>query len=275
MLYKYRNCIDEKGNKNPFIESILNEGTLFFSKPSSFEDVHDCEVNVELYATNAVIRKYWRDELFKIDKNFENTCHKEGYWGDPQKFAKFFNSQPTRKNADILGINCLCKNPLKKEMWEKYASKEGICIGYKTHKIANSTVIDLKETVYYDNVPTRFLAYLNVAYNDTGHPTINRLPTIEFQEKLKEVFLIKDTIWSFEEECRSFVFNENIKKPLGEKGIAMHCADDTIGEIYFSSETSLETIEWVIGIINARPCGNNGVQFYKVDISSMRVSSIV
>ena len=274
MLYKYRNCNDENGTKNPYIESTLKDGTLFFSKPSSFEDVHDCEVNIKMYATNAEIRKYIREELFTIDKTIEPEFHRKGYWGNPQKFAAYFNTLPTKKNADKLGINCLCKNPLNKDMWVKYASKEGICIGYKTQRVANSNVIELKETVYYDNIPAKYLAYLDVNYKDTGHPEINRLPTKEFLDTLKEVFLIKDTCWSFEEECRSFVFEENIKKPLGEKGIGMHCSDNSIREVFFSSETSSATKDWVIELINTRPCGNNGVQFYTVDASMMRAIPI-
>lgn len=279
MLYKYRNCIDDDGNRNAYIEGIIKDGAMFFAVPSSFEDVHDCEVNVELHATNAQIRKYWKEELFHIDPNFENALHQNHWWGEPQKFAKFFNSiQKQKKNcigilgkeirrnkdADILGIHCLCKNPLKKEMWDKYAYNEGLCIGYRTEPDQNGyPLIAFKEDIFYYNSLEHFLPFIGVDYKDTGHTTINRLPTDQFKKKLQKAILTKEDCWSFEEECRSIVFKDNLRRSLPEKGIALHCADDVIKEIIFAKETSVETIDWVMSLLDSRPCGRNGVKFYR------------
>jgi len=72
MLYKYRNCKNNDGTPNEYIKGILKEGEMFFAVPSSFEDVHDCEINVELHATNPQIRRYWKEELFPFDPDFES-----------------------------------------------------------------------------------------------------------------------------------------------------------------------------------------------------------
>ena len=237
---------------------------MFFGKPSIFEDSHDCEINVKLYAKNSDVRKYWHDELFIIDKDLELQFHKNGFWGNPQRFVALFNSMPQRKNADIFGIHCLCKNPLSQKMWEKYASNEGICIGYQTEEFGSSTCLHIKEDVYFDGMPLHYLPFLDVNYMDSSHPELNRLPTNRFMEEVKKALLIKDTCWSFEEEVRSFVFDGNIKMPLADKGIEMHCTDDSIQQIIFSNTISSETKKMVIDIIDNRQCGKNGVKFYQI-----------
>ena len=263
MLYKYRNCMDGQ-ERSKRVEGMLRDGDMFFAIPSEFEDVHDCEITVELHATNSMIRKYWKEEIIPKDKNFEKTLHDKKWFGDPQKFAAFFNTRLKGKQVDILGIYCLCQNPCNKEMWNKYAWNEGICIGYRTQPFHNSPVaIELKESINYDMLKDHYLTFDEVNYNDTGHPAINRLPMQEFSKRVMKALLTKDEKWSFEEESRGFILKEFIGEDIKSPGKLMHCSDDAIGEVIFSPWSSTETIEWVIRLIAGRPCGINGVKFLR------------
>ena len=218
MLYKYRNCMDGK-ERNKRVEGMLRNGDMFFALPSQFEDIHDCEINVKLHATNSMIRKYWKEELIPKDRNFEKKLHNNGWFGDPQKFATYFNAQPRRKIADILGIYCLCQNPCNQEMWNKYAGNEGICIGYRTEPFHNSPLaIELKEVINYDIGKSHYLTFSNINYKDTGHPAINRLPMQEFSKRVIKALLTKDEKWSFEEESRGLILEEFIGEDIKSPG---------------------------------------------------------
>ena len=265
MLYKYRNCMDGQ-ERSKRVEGILRDGDMFFAVPSEFEDIHDCEINVKLDASDAKIKKFLSEIENSPDfQGLENKIENEGWNENPQKFATLFNRYPGRK-TDILGICCLCKNPNKVEMWEKYACNEGICIGYKTRSIYNSpTAIELKERINCGKFETPYLPFMEVTYKDTGHPAINRLPEVQFLKEIVEVVLTKDNKWSFEEECRGIILKEFIGEDINPPGKLMHCSDDAIGEVIFSPWSSTEMIEWVIRLIAGRPCGINGVEFLRFD----------
>lgn len=213
-LYKYRNFKNLDGSINTYTQNLLEYGEMFFAKPSQFEDVHDCEVKVFLAATNKAIRDFWKDELLQIDPNFENLLHRMGFWGNPQGFAKWYTKKFSKEKStesENLSLYCLCNNSLQEAMWEKYATQEGVCIGFRTFCHMGSVGIKLKENIVYDDgkqkCKSTFIPFINVQYGKDNHAKVNRLPTSEFMENLKKALLTKDDYWSFESESRAFVYN--------------------------------------------------------------------
>ena len=99
-----------------------------------------------------------------------------------------------------------------------------------------STCIKVVEDIKLDSSFYNHLAFVNVNYDDKSRKPINRIQTTEFMNKVMDVLLIKDTCWFFEEEVRFFAHEENIGKPLEEKGIVIHCSTDSIGTVIFSND---------------------------------------
>lgn len=260
MFYKYRNC-EVNGKQNQSIKGMLFNGDLFFSKPSGFKDFHDCEVSVIIKGSDLEVIQLLR-ELDSIAPGFSKQ-----WISNPQGFANIYNTNnPGRSSAsEKIAICCLCKSPLVKQMWDNYAINEGICIGYKTTQIDETSIgIGFKEEFSFASGKYHYLPFANVKYEDTGHPKINRIPSNQFQKKLKEALLTKDRKWSYENEVRSFAYSMNLGKELGKSGVLLHCYDDYISEITFSCNIKDSTIDWVESIINSRSVGRNGVKFYKI-----------
>jgi len=54
---------NKDGSKNTYLEGILKDGIMFFNKPSTFEDKHDCEVYVKMHGINSILHNFIRNEL--------------------------------------------------------------------------------------------------------------------------------------------------------------------------------------------------------------------
>lgn len=270
-LFKYRNFKNIDGSINIHTCRLLEEGELFFAKPSQFEDEHDCEIWVFLAATNKAIRDFWKNEIFPIDPDHENLLHKLGLWGDPQKYAKWYGRTLSKEKSNAsedLSLYCLCENSLQEDMWRKYAAQEGLCVGFRAIHHKKSIGINLKERIVYnnrsENFKSTFLPFLSVQYEVNNLKKVNRLPTSDFKEKIKFALLTKNQYWSFEDERRAFVYNSNLDQlKIGEEGINLHCDEHSIGEIIFSEHINESTISQIRNIIGNRKQGLNGVKFYR------------
>lgn len=167
-LYKYRPLIGGNAteiNKNTL--KILENGELYFSKPSRFNDPFDSKVDYDIIATDLELQSYFDRQKFPAQNtNYIIEQVRSGTL-DMQELAPKVGSSC----ADILNVFCLSKNEKNILMWSHYGKDHtGICIGFKVHiwaKSLNIRILPGYAKPVVCGIDNNFLPAVYVEYNDT------------------------------------------------------------------------------------------------------------
>jgi hypothetical protein len=255
-LYKYRNL---KGASSSEIDDntrkILENGELYFVKPSQFNDPFDSKIDYDTNADESQLRTYFSRVLPMFGKplsDVENIIERI-----KRKEIMLSEFAPSNKYADLANIFCLSRDEKNILLWSHYAKDHtGICIGFNVHIWGESMNIKVKSG--YTNPIAGFgnnllpVVYVNYATNKPepyNHFIHNR-------DKLEPYFYTKSNLWEYEQEVRIILMDSLIRKnPI--------CIDTAeIGEIIFGLKTPDKQIALVKDIIDHYPDGGRYVSLY-------------
>lgn len=269
ILYKYRPLVDpvKKDKIHEFTLKLLLECGLYFAKPNSFNDLFDLKIPIETnvtqedYLENLNKRlllqgyKITQTDLSQIDDAIDKA-------GGIENFIK----KEYAISQEIYNVCCLSRNCLDPRMWGYYAdSEKGICIGFKTYSSNNEvTYIKTKDgQIPEENL--NFLPFVNINYVE------KRLSVVNFFDKTKqpmEIYtemirhlLAKDARWSYEEEMRAIMKNneiitQNVLLPKTE-----------ICEIIFGYNITQELKDKVFDLLKNYPNKGKDINFFEIEPS--------
>lgn len=192
-------------------ENLINK-TIWFSKPSSFNDPFDCCPPLIYGSTsteNHMMEFY--DELSKVKlEEPKLNLTKEQFIGewkvDKIGFEKKVNKTLTKLINDNYGILCLSERDENIKMWSHYANKHtGVVLEFDFHNF----ITNGKDFYWKVNYPTdgKFLNFLD--------------SSIPANDSIFGQLITKANIWSEEQEVRVCVLRSGLH-PLNEtcfKGI--------------------------------------------------------
>lgn len=269
ILYKYRPLVDsvEKNQLHEFTYKMLSECGLYFAKPNSFNDLFDLKIPIE---TNVTKKDYFENLKKRLLLQGYNITQTEisqiedeiSEAGGIENFIK----EEYAISQKIYNVCCLSRNCLDPRMWGYYAdSGKGICIGFKTYCSDNEvTYIKTKDgQIPEENL--NFLPFVNINYVE------KRLPVVNFFDKTKqpmEIYtemirhlLAKDARWSYEEEMRAIMKNneiitQNVLLPKTE-----------ICEIIFGYNLTQEIKDKVFDLLKTYPNEGKDINFFEIEPS--------
>ena len=195
-LYKYQQ-VNEDPNKNYSFKN-LREKKLWFSNPENFNDPFDCNVNFEIiddHNDENLRSLFLRLLELALDKNtFRSKYSNDGkinkaFRSDAVGMARAATKSVVSRKQ--FGVSCFAENNENILMWSHYASNhQGFCLEFDTR--------------FEPFKPVKTQTLLKVDYSEK-YPRLsinnipNNLPSIP-----RNIFGIKSTHWSYEEEWRMF-----------------------------------------------------------------------
>lgn len=255
-LYKYRELSGSRPDGlNANTVKLLEDGELFFSKPSAFNDPFDSKVDYDTNASENEIRDYLhRQRLphYLIDNVLQQI--KAGAVN-----LKAFSFHGASGYADLLNIFCLSKTATNILMWSHYAKDHtGICIGLKVHIAGNSLNVKVSPNQVlplYAGHSNSLIPAVYVEYDDAKPKPYNIFKS-DYND-LSPFFLRKSKLWEYEEELRLMVFDRlMIQNPV-------QVPKSELLEITFGLKSDPKLIQKVRDIVAGYPNGGKDVEFYK------------
>ncbi len=242
-LYKYQSCNENARNN-------LRGRSIWFSKPESFNDPFDCNVNFPLGdITEESLELLFTSlrEKSPNNKDFDRIYHSDG------KVTKLFKEhaiesfrKAASKLGDIfasLGVVCFAEKNDDILMWSHYAaSHKGFCLEFDTTKFPFTSTNNLDQNVVLERV-----SYSNslplVSLEDIKP---NHLPVLS-----RKLLSVKSLHWSYEKEWRLFSNPGDVAHPYDNAaltGIYLGCKieDDNkkiIRSILQGTSTSIYEME--------------------------------
>ena len=234
LIYKFR-------PDNDSTEKIFTEQSLWFSRPSAFNDPFDCNAGIGKFnpqqAREFLItcKKINRQEFFFFDEKAKNMIQEITY--------NIINKAIDEKS----GILCTSRTNNNTLMWSHYAKEHsGICLEFDVGK------------GFLPSAPN-FSPALVVEYN-SHRPILN--PFAPINEQLLSIIKVKSPEWMYEQEVR-FVCMEN-KKGEDDKGFSCKFNKNSLTKIIFGCKTTQDTIQKYKEL-----CTENG--FKNVNFSKMKM----
>jgi hypothetical protein len=245
-LYKYRPLIGvSESHINENTLRLLENGELFFSKPSQFNDPFDSRIDYDTSANETELRAFFS----KLSMQHGNSLDID-FIIDQINTGKINKADFVKKDdlSDSNNIFCLSKDEKSILMWSHYAKDHtGICIGFKVHKSCNSMNIKIKSG-YAIPIPSFDSNLLPVSY--INYSTDKPKPYNHFIHEQKELirhFITKSKLWEYEQEVRIILHEKQIlSNPICLEAIE-------IGEIIFGLKTPPILIEKVKQIVKNYP----------------------
>jgi len=182
-LYKYR----EFGE---FTDKIIQNSSLYFSSPESFNDPFDCNLQFKNPIT--------KEQIAETIINIHNVSHSKNdnidrivatYMDKPEEFANLMQKQLANRIVSDIGVLSLSADPKNILMWSHYASNhEGLVLEFNISQ--NSPC--------FINVPdTPPILALPVEYK-----TRYQLLNYGNAEDIERLLLTKYIDWKYEQEYR-------------------------------------------------------------------------
>lgn len=218
-VYKYRNA--------KWGLELLRSKTLYFNKPTSFDDSNDC--NLGLMDFNNPPVKYIKG-IFDKTSNYnrrEKRDKVKEYTRNPKEFIEYCKNG-FQKNLDRLRVSCFSKRPNIKRLWEEYADNgRGLCFCFNSR--IEPKHLTVMECTYFDTLPK----FNYFKYREEGEKESDLMSF--FSCKLKPRY-------GFEEEVRIFHF-------LGEENIKFDPV--LLEEVILGINIEKETVERVLQLLKA------------------------
>lgn len=192
ILYKYRDWENLNHRK------ILQDNTIYFASPNSFEDIHDCNVPESFPSGTKLYNIFLQESKDKCPNKTRQQHRKFArYWSkhSPLAHPKLLKEKIEQFNTifnNRFGVLSLTANPHNEDMWEKYGnSHKGFCVGFDTSKLLEAESMGSGEVQYSDELPT--IDFIND----------------DFKTKYIKSIFFKETKWQFEQEYRLHKIWEN------------------------------------------------------------------
>jgi hypothetical protein len=256
-LYKYRSLHGTSSSEiNDSTRKMLENGELYFAKPSQFNDPFDSKIDYDTSADEAQLKIFFSrvlpmygKPLSDIDNIIERIRKKE---------IKLSDFAPKNGYADLANIFCLSRDEKNILLWSHYAKDHtGICIGFNVHIWGESMNIKVQSgyTKPIAGFSNNLLPVVYVNYSNDKPEPYNHF--IHDSNKLEPYFYTKSNLWEYEQEVRIILMDSLIiKNPIR--------IDTTeIGEIIFGLKTPDKKIELVKNIINHYPSNGKNINLYK------------
>lgn len=272
LVFKYKRLYLEGENGDytldPYTMNYLNSCEIFLAKPTQFNDPFDSWIPFDLHCT----KQEFQEELTRFsteDKTeFEKLIRKIGWdeaietvnsYADSNEYSK----RMIGETIDRLRLHCFSKRFDSLLLWAHYADEhKGICIGVKT--IIFNDIQKLKL-----HVPNKIGEYKVFEYPlvDVEYSEDNRtLPSYRYYSRenirLDKYLLFKSREWSYEEEKRLVLWNEDLTEQ------SIHLAPDAIGEVTFGIKTPQSIMEEVIAIVSSENPSGKKINFFQMQRSN-------
>lgn len=258
LFYKYQNLeekMDKDGeNRNYTIEN-LSQNQLYFSNPTKFNDPFDsriywCFQGTEEQYIDFYSRQYGLDR--KVAKSLiEYRCENEYFEKNGDliyfdienikyrtlleqrgfKFHGHFNQE------DLPIVCCFSGTGKSILMWSHYAGNhQGICLRFRSMRYGNN-----KENNDYES------PFLTVTYEKEVSTQVNLFDE-NINARVNQFLLNKFKDWTYEEEYRIIICNDDVGKVLSEdefkSGLVKYQKEDLEG-IVFGMKTNHENAKLV------------------------------
>lgn len=269
ILYKYRPLVDsvEKDQLHEFTYKMLSECGLYFAKPNSFNDLFDLKIPIETNVTKKDYFENLKKRLLLQGYNITQTeiSQIEDEISEAGGIENFIKAEYAISQK-IYNVCCLSRNCLDPRMWGYYAdSGKGICIGFKTYYSDNEVTYIKTKDGQIPKENQNFLPFVNINYVNERLPIVNFFDNKKDQKKILEEMtyhlLSKDARWSYEEEMRAIMKNDelitqNVLLPKTE-----------ICEIIFGYNLPQEIKDKVFDLLKTYPNEGKDINFFEIEPS--------
>lgn len=269
ILYKYRPLVDsvEKDQLHEFTYKMLSECGLYFAKPNSFNDLFDLKIPIETNVTKKDYFENLKKRLLLQGYNITQTeiSQIEDEISEAGGIENFIKAEYAISQK-IYNVCCLSRNCLDPRMWGYYAdSGKGICIGFKTYYPDNEVTYIKTKDGQIPKENQNFLPFVNINYVNERLPIVNFFDNKKDQKKILEEMtyhlLSKDARWSYEEEMRAIMKNDelitqNVLLPKTE-----------ICEIIFGYNLPQEIKDKVFDLLKTYPNEGKDINFFEIEPS--------
>lgn len=221
-----------------FKDSLINS-SLYFSKPSSFNDPFDCLVDFEENIKE-------KDFLDYIKRKAKGRLPDDAN-SVPEGIVIMNNILKTqaKENADkTLGVCCFSKFWDNILLWAHYTdSHHGICIGYKVEISDSVCMKTIDFPTIEKSLPSGIMPLAHVHYDQHLPKPYN--PYKGDINELSRFFITKNIKWKYEGEYRA-ILNRPEKYQR-----TIHLVEDSIDEITLGIAMSQEMRDEVISFIKS------------------------
>jgi hypothetical protein len=256
-LYKYKPLIGNlPGSLDEFTEKLLQQGELFFSKPSKFNDPFDTKVYYSVDATKSEVVRYFKSKGMNPSDADSVAVQIENGTISRKEFSKYGDSG----YADEFNIFCLSRDFDNILMWSHYAKEHtGICIGFSVSFSKRSLCVKVKDGYISPGLPgfeNNLLPAVDIKYDRSQPKPYNIFKSNA--EDITPFLLAKSSLWEYEKEMRLLVHDNSllVNPVLVPK--------TEIGEIMFGLKTPPELDERVKLILKGFPNSGQHVKRFKM-----------
>jgi len=201
MLYKYHTINDD-------LKASLAEQYVWFSAPSSFNDINDSALRLDSrYTEEEILREldFVRAQIYRIASMqqdystnpllleaqaqhfFSSILMDRGPEGQPDHNGRLHASveKSLEDRRHRIGISCYSQGNSNELLWAHYAAAHyGLCLGIET-AFDRECFQQLEQVKYVEVLPKlKLLSHMG--------------------ENLKKLYTIKSSAWSYEQEVRAF-----------------------------------------------------------------------
>ncbi|MBR4684005.1 MAG: DUF2971 domain-containing protein [Spirochaetia bacterium] len=268
ILYKYRDISNTKSFEYT-LDSLKNK-YLYFSRPSELNDPFDCQIQVDLSATEEEIIRWlevYKSRLLPGNKlSTVDSFLKELKKGDAQAFVQKMAKIMIAESNHLLSLTT---NYLNDSMWALYAGKyNGICIGYNICDDLSFDPVKIEATDIFNHYsiifPPKKFIFEKIEYNNDGKHYVHLLKNRD--EQIGNVvynLTHKKDYWKTESEYRALLFDtELVKQPKTVFSTKVFYDDNLLEEILFGYQVPDVFIDSIRKMIEASY--KKTIKYYKV-----------
>jgi hypothetical protein len=199
-------------------EIIVTNKTIKFSRPSSFNDPFDCDIDLVYFEFGDNICQQVKDDIDKLRNTLPNNSWVAQKLADKSFLENTYKKIQLQK-IEGCSISCFSLYNDTVLMWSHYGDKhQGICLGFDN--LTTPRFTSLSED--------RDISGGNVIYE--AHERINYLCEEDRQYAISKIFLSKSISWKYEAEYRLLLSNN---KPEFQS-----FNPDFLKEVYFGCRTT-------------------------------------
>jgi hypothetical protein len=201
---------------------VLANKTLKFSKPSTFNDPYDCDVDLVDFNFNGNIHPRVLEEIDALKKTFGNYLESR-----PQAFWEMLYKEAQLEKINGMRISCFSLVNDNVLMWSHYAKHDGVCLEFNNivkKKFVNLIdEIDISEGVVGYNQKER----INYLAEDRAFA-------------IYQLYFCKSQSWEYEKEFRMILLNN--------KNEIQQFHEEFLIGVYFGINTTKAEIDSIVNL---------------------------
>ncbi len=232
VLYKY---FGPPVGKDSFVEenlkNLITGNQLRLTSNAEVNDPTDISPKILRDFTKAEMEQSFVRFLEKSGKQFQNRSQRKKYLKENYERYVAHSVNTTKKAITMTGFTCFTEKWNNRLMWAHYAqSHKGVCIGFRTRPRLQEIVVPLAGNC----LPVRYGQLRpEMSVKEVMQATLGT-------ERIKNVVLSKDEVWSYEKEWR-YLSQIHPKAKLSEGGLKVNLGSNEIVEIIFGLRSNDET----------------------------------